>query len=78
MVAVVPPAVLGGVALVVLWFGSGRLSALIGLLAGVTAAPGLLAVGAPIAEQSAYPIAIAASVLFWAVIGLTAAWRATR
>ena len=78
VVAVMPPAVLVGIALMVLWLGSGRLSALIGLLAGVTAAPGLLAVGAPIAEQSTYPTAIAASVVFWAVLGLIAAWRATR
>lgn len=76
--ALVPPALLGAVALVVLWIGSGRLSALIGLLAGVTAAPGLLAVGAPIAEQSTYPAAIVASIVFWAVLGLVAAWRATR
>lgn len=78
IVAVVPPAVLGIVALVVLWAGSGRMSALIGLLTGVTAAPGLLAVGAPIAEQSAYPPAIIGSAVFWAVLGLVAAWRATR
>jgi hypothetical protein len=78
VVALIPPAALGIVALVVLWAGSGRMSALIGLLAGVTAAPGLLAVGAPIAEQSTYPAAIIASAVFWAVLGLIAAWRATR
>lgn len=78
VVALVPPAALGAIAIVVLWAGSGRLSALIGLLAGVTAAPGLLAVGAPIAEQSTYPTAIIASMVFWAVLGLIAAWRATR
>jgi len=76
--ALVPPAVLGLIALTVLWAGSGRMSALIGLVAGVTAAPGLLAIGAPIAEQSTYPTAIIASAVFWAVLGLVAAWRATR
>ncbi|MEY2974288.1 MAG: hypothetical protein RIR49_708 [Actinomycetota bacterium] len=69
---------LGLVAVVVLWAGSGRVSALIGLVAGVTAAPGLLAIGAPIAEQSTYPAAIFGSMVFWAALGLVAAWRATR
>jgi hypothetical protein len=77
-VALAPPAVLGLVAVVVLWAGSGRVSALVGLVAGVTAAPGLLAIGAPIAEQSTYPAAIVASAVFWAALGLVAAWRATR
>jgi hypothetical protein len=77
-IALVPPLVLGITALVVLRVGSGRLSAVIGLLSGVVAAPGLLVIGAPIADESSYPMAIVISVGFWALLGFIAARRAVR
>ena len=53
------------------WSGLG------GLVLGVFAAPGLLAVGAPFSDTSRYPIGIAGSVVLWLVIGLVAARPAT-
>ena len=76
--ALVPPFALGMFALVVLRLGSGRLSAVIGLLSGVVAAPGLLVVGAPVADEGSYPMAMAISIAFWAVMGVIAARRAVR
>lgn len=49
-----------------------------GLIGGVIAAPGLLAVGAPFGDRDTYPIAIAASGLMWMAIGFLASRRATR
>ncbi len=77
-VALAPPLTLGLVALVVLRVGSGRLSAVLGLLGGVIAAPGMLVIGAPIADEGSYPTAILISIVFWAIIGLIAARRAVR
>jgi len=70
--------VLGAIALIALWVGDGRVSGLIGLFCGATAAPGLLVAGAPFADESHFPLAIAASVPLWLVLGYLAAWRATR
>jgi hypothetical protein len=78
LVGLSAPLALGLVALMTLRLGSGRMSAVLGLLAGVIAAPGLLVVGAPIADESSYPVAIALSVAFWVVIGVIAARRAIR
>ena len=78
LVGLSAPLTLGLVALIVLRLGSGRMSAVLGLLGGVIAAPGLLVVGAPIADESSYPVAIALSVAFWVVIGVIAARRAVR
>ena len=71
-------AVLGAVAWLALRLGDGRSSGLIGLVGGVAAAPGLLVAGAPFADDSRYPLAIAASALLWLVLGLLASRRATR
>lgn len=77
LAGVVPMAVIGAAAWLVLRIGDGRPSGLFGLAAGVTAAPGLLVVGAPFADNSNYPLAVAASVPLWFALGFLAARRAT-
>lgn len=73
----VPMAVLGGVALLALRIGDGRPSGLVGLIGGVTAAPGLLVAGAPLASSEHYPLAVLASAPLWLLLGLIASRRAT-
>jgi hypothetical protein len=70
-------AVLGVSAIVALQLGDGRLSGLIGLVGGVSAAPGLLLAGAPLASGDNYPLAVLASVPLWLLLGLIASRRAT-
>src|ERR687897_753156 len=76
--ALVTPAVLGAVALVALNLGDSTASGLVGLVLGVFAAPGLLAVGAPFSSATLYPIGIGLSIVLWLVVGYLAARRATR
>jgi hypothetical protein len=78
LLGVVPMAVLGAVAALALRAGDGRASGLIGLVGGVSAAPGLLVAGAPFADDGRYPLAVLASVPLWLVLGLIASRRATR
>ena len=78
LLGVVPMMVIGAVAWLALRLGDGRSSGLIGLIGGVTAAPGLLVAGAPFADQGRYPLAVLASVPLWLVLGLIASRRATR
>jgi len=77
LVGLVPMALIGGAAWLVLRLGDGRASGLFGLAAGVIAAPGLLAVGAPFADSSNYPLAVAGSAPLWAALGYLASRRAT-
>jgi uncharacterized membrane protein YfcA len=77
-VALGPPALLGLVALAALALADSATSGLIGLVGGVIAAPGLLFVGAPLANSDSYPLAIVASVPLWLLIGVLASRRATR
>ncbi len=58
--------------------GGGRQSAVAGLIGIVISAPGLLLLGAPVADSSTYPTALFISAIFWIAVGLIAAWRATR
>lgn len=53
-------------------------SGAVGLIAGVCAAPALLAAGAPFGDDGLYPIAVAASAVMWLLIGWLAARKATR
>ena len=71
-------ALLGVISWSSLRLGDGRTSGLLALVAGVSAAPGLLFVGAPFADDAKYPMAILASVPLWLVLGLIASRRATR
>jgi hypothetical protein len=76
--ALIVPAVLGAIALLALNLGDSTASGLVGLVLGVFAAPGLLAVGAPFSSATLYPVGIAISVALWLVVGYLAARRATR
>jgi hypothetical protein len=58
-------------------FGTGRTSSIVELVAGVSAAPGLLIAGAPFSDNARYPMAVLASVPLWLVLGLIASRRAT-
>jgi hypothetical protein len=74
----VVPGLLGGAALALLNLADGQASGLAGLVLGVFAAPGLLAVGAPFSSSSLYPIGVAISAMLWLIVGAIAARRATR
>jgi len=76
--ALMIPAVIGLFAVSALEFADGLASGWTGLVLGVCAAPGLLAIGAPFASTSTYPIGIGISVVLWMVIGVIAARIATR
>jgi hypothetical protein len=76
--AVIPPAVLGAVALVSLNLFEGKTSGYVGLILGVLAAPVLLAVGAPFSDSSLWSIGIALSAMLWLIVGAVAARRTTR
>jgi hypothetical protein len=76
--ALVPPAILGALALLLLGVFDGKTSGYGGLLLGVFAAPGLLAVGAPFSSDSVYPIGVTLSVMLWLIVGAIAAARTTR
>ena len=71
-------AVLGAIAYVAIEFDDSRTSGLIGLLAGGAAAPGLLVAGAPFADNTQFPLAVAASIPLWLILGWVASRRATR
>ena len=49
-----------------------------GTAASYLAAPALLAIGGPLAEESMKPLALGASALTWLLVGLLAARRSTR
>ncbi|MEO1059497.1 MAG: hypothetical protein AAFY28_21540 [Actinomycetota bacterium] len=72
------PAVLGGIAWAALRVSDAGWSGAVGLIAGVCAAPALLAAGAPFGDDGLYPIAVAASAVMWLLIGWLAARKATR
>ena len=78
LLGLVPMAILGGIAWLSLRLSDGRTSGLLALVAGVSAAPGLLFVGAPFADNAKYPMAVLASVPLWLVLGFVASRRATR
>lgn len=77
-VGLVPPLIVGGVALLLLNLGDSARTGLGGLVLGVFAAPGLLAVGAPFSSSDLYPIGIAGSAVLWLAVGFIASRRATR
>ena len=76
--ALLPPAVLGLLAVAILNVGDSQASGYAGLLLGVFAAPALLAVGVPFSSTEVIPIGIALSVLLWLIVGAIAAHRTTR
>lgn len=76
--ALVPPAVVGAIAVLSLRIFDSAASGVVGLVGGVMAAPALLVAGAPFGDRDLYPVAIGASALCWILIGFLAARRATR
>jgi hypothetical protein len=70
-------ALLGATAWLALRLGDGVTSGLVGLVGGVSAAPGLLVAGAPLADDAGYPLAVLASVPLWLLLGFLASRRAT-
>lgn len=58
--------------------GDSTLTGAAGLVGGSWAAPVLLFVGAPLADSSTYPVAVAGSTVLWLAIGFVTARRATR
>ncbi len=69
---------IGAVSLLLLNAFSTRTTGVTGLVLGFFAAPALPALGAPFSDSSRYPVAIAASVVLWLIVGLISARRATR
>jgi hypothetical protein len=78
VLALIAPAVMGLAAIAALALFDGRASGWTGLILGVCAAPGLLAIGVPFASTSTYPLGIAISVMLWLAVGVVAARIATR
>jgi hypothetical protein len=74
----IPMALFGAISVIALQVGDGRTSGLIGLVSGVSAAPGLLIAGAPLADEGRYPLAVLASIPLWLILGWIASRRATK
>ncbi len=78
-VALVPPGVLGVLALLLLRGHSSLVRGVAGFLTAVFAAPGLLVAGVPLRSgRDVYLGAVVGSALLWMVLGAIAARRATR
>lgn len=78
MVALILPGLAGALAYASLELSDTAWSGAVGLVAGVLAAPALLAVGAPFSNSDLYPLAVVASLVIWLLVGLLASRRATR
>jgi hypothetical protein len=78
-VALVPPAVLGLISLLLLRGHTSLVRGIAGFLTAVLAAPGLLVAGAPLRSgRAVYLGAVAGSAVLWMIVGAIAANRATR
>ena len=74
-----PPAVLGLLSLLLLRDNTSTTRGVLGFLAAVLAAPGLLVAGAPMANSTGrYAVAVLGSATVWLLIGVVATRRATR
>jgi len=78
LLALVPPAVMGLLALALTRNNTSTAKGIAGFALGVLAAPGLLVAGAPLTSTSRYAPAIVGSAVFWALLGMFAGLRATR
>lgn len=79
LLALLPPAVLGAIALLLLRNNTSTLRGVLGFLTAVLAAPGLLVGGAPMTGGTGlYMLAVAGSGALWLLIGVAATARATR
>jgi hypothetical protein len=77
LAGLVPMALIGLAAWAALAAGDGRPSGMFGLVAGVSAAPGLLLAGAPFGDTGEYTVAVFASIPLWLGLGGLASRRAT-
>lgn len=74
-----PPAALGLFSLLLLRDNTSTTRGVLGFLAAVLAAPGLLVAGAPMANSTGlYTLAVLGSAAVWLLIGVVATRRATR
>ena len=78
LLALALPLIVGAIALLTLELTDGTASGLAVLVTGISAAPGLLAFGGPLATSSDRPIGIAISVVLWLIVGVVASRVATR
>lgn len=79
LVALLAPAALGAIALLLLRNNTSTVRGVLGFLTAVLAAPGLLVGGAPMKGGTGlYLAAAAASGVLWLLIGIAASARATR
>jgi hypothetical protein len=79
LAGLLPPAALGLMAMLLLRDNTTSTArGVVGFLAAVLAAPGLLVGGAPLADGGMYTAAVAGSTVVWLLLGTTAARRATR
>jgi hypothetical protein len=78
ILALLPPAVLGLAGTLLLRDNSSTARGALGFGLSVLAAPALLVVGAPLGDSARYGAAVLVSVAFWFVLGVVAAFRATR
>jgi hypothetical protein len=79
LVALLPPAILGVLSLLLLRGHTSIVRGVAGFVTSILAAPGLLVAGAPLRSgRSVYLGAVVGSALLWMVVGAIAARRATR
>jgi hypothetical protein len=79
LVALLPPAVLGGISLLLLRGHTSLVRGVAGFLTAVLAAPGLLVAGAPLRSgRAVYLGAVVGSAVLWMIVGAISARRATR
>jgi hypothetical protein len=79
IVALVPPAVLGCISLLLLRGHTSLFRGILGFLTAILAAPGLLVAGAPLRSgRSVYLGAVVGSAVLWMIVGAISARRATR
>ena len=77
--ALLPPAALGAIALLLLRNNTSTVRGVLGFLTAVLAAPGLLVGGAPMTGGTGLYLAAAlGSAVMWLLVGIAAAARATR
>lgn len=78
LLALLIPAIVGAVAYGALQMSEATWSGTFGTAASYFAAPALLAIGGPLADDALRPLALAASALMWLLAGVLASRRATR
>jgi hypothetical protein len=77
--ALIAPAVLGALSVLLLWGNDAGWRGVLGFVCGVLAAPLMLAFGVPMRpDHGGMAIGVAASALLWLAVGAWAAARATR